>query len=50
MTNLCKVLTVFGTRSEAIKLFPLVHALAADELFESRTFLSGGSRTGEIKA
>lgn len=25
-----KVLTVFGTRPEAIKMAPLVHALAAD--------------------
>jgi UDP-N-acetylglucosamine 2-epimerase len=26
-----KVLTVFGTRPEAIKMAPLVHALTADE-------------------
>jgi len=44
MTNLRKVLTVFGTRPEAIKLFPLVHALAADERFESRTCVSGQHR------
>ncbi|WP_120716816.1 non-hydrolyzing UDP-N-acetylglucosamine 2-epimerase [Tsuneonella amylolytica] len=44
MTNVRKVLTVFGTRPEAIKLFPLVHALAADERFESRTCVSGQHR------
>jgi UDP-N-acetylglucosamine 2-epimerase (non-hydrolysing) len=31
-----KVLTVFGTRPEAIKMAPLVHALAADERFEAK--------------
>ena len=30
-----KVLTVFGTRPEAKKMAPLVHALAADERFIS---------------
>ncbi|OSK08297.1 hypothetical protein EAOG_05010 [Escherichia coli R527] len=28
-----KVLTVFGTRPEAIKMAPLVHALAKDPFF-----------------
>ncbi|MGX7951258.1 non-hydrolyzing UDP-N-acetylglucosamine 2-epimerase [Tsuneonella sp. HG249] len=39
-----KVLTVFGTRPEAIKLFPLVHALGADPRFESRVCVSGQHR------
>ena len=30
-----KILTVFGTRPEAIKLFPLIHALEDDDRFES---------------
>lgn len=40
----CKVLTVFGTRPEAIKLFPLIHALDADPDFESRTCVSAQHR------
>jgi len=39
-----KILTVFGTRPEAIKLFPVVHALAADPRFESRVCVSGQHR------
>ncbi len=39
-----KILTVFGTRPEAIKLFPLVHALEADERFVSRVCVSGQHR------
>ena len=39
-----KVLSVFGTRPEAIKLFPLVHALAADPRFEGRVCVSGQHR------
>jgi len=31
-----KILSVFGTRPEAIKMAPLVHALAKDERFESK--------------
>ncbi|MFP1455430.1 UDP-N-acetylglucosamine 2-epimerase [Escherichia coli] len=31
-----KVLTVFGTRPEAIKMAPLVHALAKDPFFEAK--------------
>ena len=44
MTATRKVLTVFGTRPEAIKLFPLVHALEADPRFESRVCVSGQHR------
>ena len=39
-----KVLTVFGTRPEAIKMAPLVHALAADERFESKTCVTAQHR------
>jgi len=39
-----KILTVFGTRPEAIKLFPLVHALEADERFVSRVCVSAQHR------
>lgn len=39
-----KILTIFGTRPEAIKLFPLVHALEADPRFESRMCVSGQHR------
>ncbi len=39
-----RVLTVFGTRPEAIKLFPLVHALDADPRFEGRVCVSGQHR------
>ncbi len=39
-----RILTVFGTRPEAIKLFPLVHALAADPRFVSRVCVSGQHR------
>jgi len=39
-----KILTVFGTRPEAIKLFPLVHALEADARFTSRVCVSGQHR------
>jgi UDP-N-acetylglucosamine 2-epimerase (non-hydrolysing) len=44
MTAKPKILTVFGTRPEAIKLFPLVHALEADERFESRVCVSAQHR------
>ncbi|SFO89884.1 non-hydrolyzing UDP-N-acetylglucosamine 2-epimerase [Qipengyuania nanhaisediminis] len=44
MTARPKILTVFGTRPEAIKLFPLVHALQADERFESRVCVSAQHR------
>lgn len=39
-----RILTVFGTRPEAIKLFPLVHALEADDRFDSRVCVSGQHR------
>lgn len=44
MTATRRILTVFGTRPEAIKLFPLIHALAADARFESRVCVSGQHR------
>ncbi|WJY19549.1 UDP-N-acetylglucosamine 2-epimerase (non-hydrolyzing) [Alteriqipengyuania flavescens] len=39
-----RILTIFGTRPEAIKLFPLVHALDADDRFDSRVCVSGQHR------
>jgi len=39
-----KVLTVFGTRPEAIKMAPLVHALAADERFETKCCVTAQHR------
>ncbi|QJD72150.1 non-hydrolyzing UDP-N-acetylglucosamine 2-epimerase [Marinobacterium sp. LSUCC0821] len=39
-----KVLTVFGTRPEAIKMAPLVRALAADTRFESRVCVTAQHR------
>lgn len=39
-----KVLTVFGTRPEAIKMAPLVHALAQDEEIESRLCVTAQHR------
>ncbi len=39
-----KILTIFGTRPEAIKLFPLVHALNADPRFVSRVCVSAQHR------
>ena len=39
-----RVLTIFGTRPEAIKLFPLLHALARDARFESRVCVSAQHR------
>ncbi|MEO6388446.1 MAG: UDP-N-acetylglucosamine 2-epimerase (non-hydrolyzing) [Croceibacterium sp.] len=44
MTGSRRILTVFGTRPEAIKLFPLVHALERDPRFVSRTCSSGQHR------
>ena len=44
MTDPIRVLTVFGTRPEAIKLFPLAHALEADSRFDSRICVSGQHR------
>ena len=39
-----KVLTVFGTRPEAIKMAPLVHALAADKRFEDKVCVTAQHR------
>ena len=44
MTAPRTILTVFGTRPEAIKLFPLIHALERDERFVSRVCVSGQHR------
>ncbi|WP_126172663.1 non-hydrolyzing UDP-N-acetylglucosamine 2-epimerase [Altericroceibacterium xinjiangense] len=44
MTGAKRILTVFGTRPEAIKLFPILHALSGDTRFLSRTCLSGQHR------
>ncbi|CDT93215.1 UDP-N-acetyl glucosamine-2-epimerase [Vibrio coralliirubri] len=39
-----KVLTVFGTRPEAIKMAPLVHALAADDRFDAKCCVTAQHR------
>ena len=39
-----KVLTVFGTRPESIKMAPLVHALSADERFEAKVCVTAQHR------
>ncbi|MFM2587043.1 non-hydrolyzing UDP-N-acetylglucosamine 2-epimerase [Vibrio sp. TBV020] len=39
-----KILTVFGTRPEAIKMAPLVHALNADERFDARCCVTAQHR------
>ena len=39
-----KILSVFGTRPEAIKMAPLVHALKRDERFESRVCVTAQHR------
>lgn len=39
-----KILTVFGTRPEAIKLFPLLHHLERDPRFTSRVLVTGQHR------
>jgi len=39
-----KILTVFGTRPEAIKMAPLVHALAEDSRFESKVCVTAQHR------
>lgn len=39
-----RVLTVLGTRPEAIKLFPLIHTLEANPRFESRVCMTGQHR------
>ena len=44
MTAPRRILTIFGTRPEAIKLFPLVHALEGDARFDSRVCVSAQHR------
>lgn len=44
MTTTRKILTIFGTRPEAIKMFPLIHALDSDDRFSSRICVSGQHR------
>jgi UDP-N-acetylglucosamine 2-epimerase (non-hydrolysing) len=39
-----KVLTVFGTRPEAIKMAPLVHALAVDKRFDAKVCVTAQHR------
>ena len=39
-----RILTIFGTRPEAIKLFALLHTLADDGRFESRACVTGQHR------
>ena len=39
-----KILTVFGTRPEAIKMAPLVHALNSDDRFEARCCVTAQHR------
>lgn len=39
-----RILTIFGTRPEAIKLFPLIHALEGDARFLSRVCVSAQHR------
>ncbi|MDH5978239.1 UDP-N-acetylglucosamine 2-epimerase (non-hydrolyzing) [Vibrio splendidus] len=39
-----KILTVFGTRPEAIKMAPLVHALVADDRFEAKCCVTAQHR------
>ena len=39
-----KILIVFGTRPEAIKMAPLVHALASDERFDARVCVTAQHR------
>lgn len=39
-----KILTVFGTRPEAIKMAPLVHALAGDDRFEAKCCVTAQHR------
>lgn len=45
MSGIKRILTVFGTRPEAIKLFPLIHALEADGRCVSRVCVSAQHRT-----
>jgi UDP-N-acetylglucosamine 2-epimerase (non-hydrolysing) len=44
MTDRSRILVVFGTRPEAIKLFPVIHALQADPRFECVVCVSAQHR------
>lgn len=44
MGSRLKLLTIFGTRPEAIKLFPLIRCLESDERFVSRVCVTGQHR------
>lgn len=44
MTTPRRIMTMFGTRPEAIKLFPVVHAFKSDPRFVSRVCVSGQHR------
>src|SRR5690625_2465255 len=44
MSNKIKVLSVFGTRPEAIKMAPLVQALAADACFDAKVAVTAQHR------
>ena len=44
MAKIKKILSVFGTCPEAIKMAPLVKALEADERFESKVCVTGQHR------
>ncbi|MEJ2458491.1 MAG: UDP-N-acetylglucosamine 2-epimerase (non-hydrolyzing) [Novosphingobium sp.] len=44
MTSPARILVIFGTRPEAIKLFPVVHALRADARFECMVCVSAQHR------
>lgn len=44
MTQRSRILVIFGTRPEAIKLFPVVHALKADPRFECVVCVSAQHR------
>ncbi|QVM85239.1 non-hydrolyzing UDP-N-acetylglucosamine 2-epimerase [Novosphingobium decolorationis] len=44
MTQPARILVVFGTRPEAIKLFPVIHALKADRRFECVVCVSAQHR------
>ncbi|HKX79560.1 MAG TPA: UDP-N-acetylglucosamine 2-epimerase (non-hydrolyzing) [Novosphingobium sp.] len=44
MTDPARILVIFGTRPEAIKLFPVVNALKADPRFDTRVCVSAQHR------
>ena len=43
-----KVLTVFGTRPEAIKMFPVVHALQATRGLTTTVAVTASLRVGHV--